>query len=201
MRFDSPLDDVFLNRSQVRVLRALYRLPEGLSASGREIARRAGITHPTSRKALELLVETGLVSATRGRVGDAYEMNHDHLLAGRLADLFRAEADIERELVSFLQDHLLALTDKVKWATIFGSVIWGESTPTSDIDLAVSCAAADKEEVEKALDDLSDAVWRRFGNHLSPLVNAKKQRPTTGIWKRIEKDGVPLIRSGGAVST
>lgn len=201
MRFDSPLDDVFLNRSQIRVLRALYRLPEGLPASGREIARRAGITHPTSRKALELLVETGLVNVSRGRVGDGYELNYDHLLARRLADLFGAEADVERELVSFLRDHLLALTDKVEWATVFGSVVWGESTPTSDIDLAVSCAAADKEEVETALDDLADAVWRRFGNRLSPLLNPKKQRPKTGIWKRIEKDGVPLIRSGKAVST
>lgn len=200
MRFESPLDDVFLNRSHVRVLRALYRLPDGLSASGREIARRAGVTHPTSRKALELLADTGLVKASRGPVGVAYELNYDHLLTEQVADLFGAEADIGRELVSFLRDQLLALTDKVEWATIFGSVVWGESTPTSDIDLAVSCAAADREEVEKTLDDLSDAVRKRFGNHLSPLINAKKQRPKTGIWKRIEKDGVPLIRSGEAIS-
>src|SRR5680860_1614683 len=45
MRFDSPIDDLFLNRSHVRILRALLRLPEGLPASGREIARRAGVTH------------------------------------------------------------------------------------------------------------------------------------------------------------
>ena len=199
MRFKTPLDDVFLNRSNVRVLRALYRLPEGLPASGREIARRAGVTHPTSLKALERLVETGLVNATRGRVGDAYELNYDHLLAGQIANLFGSEASVKQELTSFVRDHLLALSDKVESAAIFGSAIWGESTPTSDIDVAVSCPAADVEEVEKALEDLSDAVRRRFGNHLSLLINAKKQKPKTGMWKRIEKEGLFLIRSGRAV--
>lgn len=199
MRFTSALDDVFLNRSHVRVLRALHHLPRGLPASGREIARRAGITHPTSLKALERLVDTGLVSATRGRAADAYELNYAHLLADVVADLFGVEASIEQELTSFLRDHLLALTDKVESATIFGSIIWGESTPTSDIDLAVSCAAGHVEEVEKALDDLSDSVRRRFGNRLSALINTRKQIPRTGIWKRIENEGISLIRSGKAV--
>jgi predicted nucleotidyltransferase len=81
----------------------------------------------------------------------------------------------------------------VKSATIFGSIIWGESTPTGDIDLAVSCAPGDVEEVEKALEDVSDAIWKRFGNRLSPLINTRKQIPKTGIWKRIEKEGISLI--------
>lgn len=200
MRFTTPLDDVFLNRSHVRVLRALYRLPRGLPASGREIARRAGVTHPTSLKALERLVDTGLVNVSRGRAADAYALNYGHLLAGRIAELFAAEANLEQELTSFLRDHLLTFTDKVNSAAIFGSIIWGESTPTSDIDLAVSCAAGHVDEVEKALDDLSDAVWKRFGNRLSPLINTRKQTPRTGIWKRIEKEGISLIRSGKAVT-
>lgn len=200
MRLDSPLDDVWLNRSQVRILRALHRLPEGLPASGREIARRAGVTHPTASRALGLLVETGLVAARRSPAGDAYELNHDHVFADQIADLYRTEAGIGQKLASFLRDELIALTDKVEWATLFGSVVWGESTPTSDIDLAVSCARADVGEVEKALDGLSDTVRRRFGNHVSPLINVGKQRPKTGIWKRLEEDGVPLIRSGKPVS-
>ncbi len=200
MRFETPLDDVFLNRSHVRVLRALYRLPEGLAVSGREIARRAGITHPTSLKALERLADTGLVNAARGPVGDRYELNYEHLLAGPIANLFEVEASIEDELTSFVRDRLLALTDKVDSASLFGSVIWGESTATSDIDLAITCAAPEVEEVESALYDLSDAVWRRFGNHLSPLINSGKSKRKPAIWRRIEKEGVSLIRSGKAVT-
>lgn len=200
MRFDSPLDDIFLNRSHIRILRALHRLPRGLSGSGREIARRARVTHPTALKVLSILVDTGLVTAARSPAGYAYELNHDHHIAGQIADLYRTEAETRQKLASFLRDELLAITDKVEWATLFGSVVWGESTPTSDIDLAVTCARADVAEVEKALDDLSDVARRRFGNRVSPLISARKQRPKTGIWKRLEEYGVPLIRSGRAAS-
>lgn len=199
MRFDSPLDDIFASRSHVRVLRALLRLPEGFPASGRELARRAGVTHPTSIKALTVLVESGLVTASRGPAGDTYELSRDHLFAGQLADLYRSESGATQNLATFLRDELLALTPKVERATLFGSVVWGDSTPTSDIDLAVTCARADVGEVEKAVDDLSDAAQQRFGNHVSPLIDARKQRPKTGIWKRIEGSGIALIRSGKAV--
>lgn len=200
MRFDSLLDDIFLNRSHTRVLRALHRLPEGLPASGREIARRAGITHPTALRALAVLMETGLVTVGRSPAGNAYELNRDHLFAKQIADLYRTEAGIREQLAFFLRDELLTRTDKVEWATLFGSIVGGESTPGSDIDVAVSCAQLDADEVEEALDDLSDAARRQFGNPVSPLINARKQRPKTGIWKRIEKEGVPLIRSGKATS-
>src|ERR671919_1977838 len=112
MRFDVPLDDVFLNRSHICVLRALYRLPEGLPASGREIARRAGITHPTALKALADLVGTGLVTVGRSPIGDAYELNRSHLFADQITDLYRTEASIKQELANFLQEELLARTDK-----------------------------------------------------------------------------------------
>lgn len=200
MRFDSPIDDLFLNRSHVRILRALHRLPEGLPASGREIARRAGVTHPTALKALAVLVDAGLVAAARYSAGYAYELNRKHFFARQIADLFRAEAGVKEGLASFLRKELLTRTDKVEWATLFGSIVRGESTPNSDIDLAVSCALDDASEVEKALNDLSDATRRRFGNHVSPLINSRKQKPKSGIWKRIEEEGVPLIRSGKAIS-
>lgn len=201
MRFNSPMDDIFLNRSHVRTLRALHHLPEGLPASGREIARRAGVTHPTALKTLTVLVGAGLVTAGRSSAGDAYELNRDHFFADRIEDLYQADADIKEELATFLRQELLARTDKVEWATLFGSVVWGESTPTSDIDVAVSCARADVSEVEMALNDLSDGTRREFGNHVSPLISTRKQRPKSGIWKRIEEEGVPLIRSGKAISS
>lgn len=200
MRFDSPLDDILLNRSHVRVLRALHCLPEGLAASGREIARRAGVTHPTAIKALGVLAGSGLVTVSRGWAGDAYKLNRDHALANRVADLFQTEGEMRHILQSFLRDGVLALTDKVEWATLFGSAVWGEPTSSSDIDLAVSCAAADADEVERALADLSEMVRQRFGNHVNALLNTRKHRPRSGVWTRLEDDGVALIRSGRAVS-
>src|SRR3546814_87126 len=71
---------------------------EGFVASGRELARRAGVTHPTALKALSLLVNIGLVTADRGLAGDAYDLNRNHLLAIHVASLFEAEAAIGVEL-------------------------------------------------------------------------------------------------------
>ncbi|MEO7804550.1 MAG: MarR family transcriptional regulator [Actinomycetota bacterium] len=196
MRFDSPLDDILLGRSHVLVLRALHRLPDGLPASGREVARRAGVTHPTAIKALAVIVNSGLVTVNRSQTGDLYELNRNHLFADQIADLYRTESRIRQKLISFLGDELLPLAGKVQWATLFGSAVWGESTPTSDIDLAICCSRIDFEEVKDTLEDVSDATHRRFGNHISPLINVRKQRPRTGVWKRLEEEGVPLIRSG-----
>jgi len=200
MRLDRPLDDLFLNRSHVRVLRALHRLPQGFVASGRELARRAGVTHPTALKALALLVNIGVVTADRGLAGDVYDLNRNHLLAVHVASLFKTEADIGVELASFLRERLRALTDKVNSATLFGSAVWGESTARSDIDIAVSCNPGDLEEVESALEQLAEAVQHRFGNRLSPLVSSGKRKREQGIWKRIENEGVALIRSGKPVT-
>lgn len=199
MRLDTPLDDLFMNRSHVRVLRALHKLPEGFVASGRELARRAGVTHPTALRALSLLVNVGVVTAERGLAGDAYDLNRNHLLAIHVASLFEAEAAIGMELAAFLRERLHTLTDKVESATLFGSAVWGESTPRSDVDIAVSCAPGDLEEVESALEELAEAVQRRFGNQLSPLVDSGTRKRRPAIWKRIESEGVPLIRSGKPV--
>lgn len=192
-------DDVFRNRSHVRVLRALYRLPEGLAASGREIARRAGVSHPTAFEALDLFVDVGLAVVGRGPVQDAYVLNRDHILAASVAACFEIESEAGHELARFVRDRIPALTDKVRSATLFGSVVWGGSSTTSDVDLAVSCAAADVEEVESAMAELSDEVQRRFGNRLSTLIDVHEDQSDTGIWKRVREEGLPLIRSGQLV--
>lgn len=196
IRFDSSLDDVFHSRSHVRILRALLRLPEGLPASGREVARRAGVTHPTALKALAVLADAGLVTVGRSRTGDMYELNSKHLFVDEIVALYRTESDMTQKLASFLRDELLARTNRVERATLFGSVVWGESTPTSDIDLALSCALTEEDEVREVIDEVGELTRFRFGNRVSPLINTRKSTPNKGIWKRIEEEGVPLIRSG-----
>src|SRR2546425_694151 len=52
MRLTARLDDVLVTRSHLRVLRALDSLPVGVPASGRQVARRAGISHTAASRAL-----------------------------------------------------------------------------------------------------------------------------------------------------
>lgn len=200
MRLDVPLDDLFQNRSHVRILRALHRLPKGFNASGRELARRSGISHPTALKALVLLINIGVVAVERGVAGDLYRLNHAHLLASDVKRLFDTETGIGDDLVSFLRKRLRAFGPKVKVATLFGSAAWGVSTPESDIDLAISCSRGDLEDVENALWELSEAVQLRYGIQLSPLIDSGTGKRRSAVWKRIEREGIPLIRSGKPVT-
>jgi predicted nucleotidyltransferase len=147
---------------------------------------------------LGTLADVGLVSVSRTVAADGYRLNDDHYLADQIADLFRTESRAAEELEGFIRRLLLDLTDKIEWATLFGSVVDRASTSMSDVDLAIQCSPEDLAEVEEALEDLSLAVKRRFGNQVDPLVTVRKRRPKTGVWSRLESEGLPLIRSGKA---
>src|SRR5438552_2176524 len=201
MRFDAPLDDVFQSQSAVRVIRATIELPEGFGASAREIARRAGISHPTASKVLGSLATQGLVLIRRTARGDEYEINRDHVLFGELAGLLEIERSLPGELVSFLGAEIAREAPEVERAFLFGSAAWDHAAADSDIDLAVLCAGESGPGVDTGLLRVGDAVRRRFGNRLSvqvkTSVSVRREDLLAGqrlspMWRRILRDGVPI---------
>ncbi len=186
------LDDIFVTGSSVKALRALHELPRGLPVSGREVARRADISHPSATKALERLSETGLVKVSRSLFGEGYELNPEHILARDVSSIFQKETALADKLVSLLQQWVGRHSDKLEWAALFGSAAWGESVVTSDVDLAIASRPKDLPDLERALDELDRAVRDRFGSRVNPLIATSKQQRKSQIWKRIEKEGVHL---------
>jgi predicted nucleotidyltransferase len=202
LRFDRPLDDLFESRSHVRVLRALDELPVGFPASARDIARRAGLSHPTASKVLASLVDQGVVEVRRAPRADAFERNREHVAAERLKALFEWEREIRNELVSFLRDEIMRIRDSVGAAILFGSAVRGEMTPTSDIDIAVFCEPETVEPVTAAMQEVGEAVRRRFGNRLSAVVAhapldqlLRSGRKGFRLWRQIAREGVPVFGS------
>src|SRR6266550_2923476 len=102
MRFDQPLNDVFASGTHVKVLRALHALPTDLAVSGRDLARRAAVSHPRATKVLADLAEQGVVEVQRLPRTDLYRLNRDHALAVALAELFARESPLKFELLSLL---------------------------------------------------------------------------------------------------
>ncbi len=201
MRFDAPLDDVFQGQSALRVLRAAIELPEGFGASAREIARRAGISHPTASKVLGSLAVQGLVLVRRTGRGDDYEINRDHVLFDELAGLLEFERSLSKDLVSFLATEIAKEAPEVKRAFLFGSVAWEEAAVDSDIDLAVLCTGESRPSVEAGLLRIGEAVRRRFGNRLSvqvkspgsvPLEDLLVGQQLSPMWRRILREGLPI---------
>lgn len=196
------LEDLFATRSHVKVLRALVRLPRSKAASGREIARGAGVTHPTALKALDVLAERGVVTTSFAGRTFRYRLNYDHVAYPLVRSAFEWETGLSSRLLEFLRDALSSRIPGLRAAYVFGSVARGDATLRSDLDVAVLCEPDFTEAAEEALIDLQPDVQSRFGWRLSPMVRSQSIRWLRSfgpsVWKHILAEGVPIIEDGAA---
>lgn len=202
VRLDRPLDDALRDRSHVRVLRALDGLPRGLPASAREIARRAGISHPTASKILASLAQQGVVVVQRAPRADAYRLNPGHTLAERLSALFDWERAVRSELVAFLLKAIGEHAGRIDEVYLFGSAARGQFTERSDVDIALVAGGRREEDVARALEPVAQAVRLRFGNELNAVIGTarleelRRRGSSKKLWDRIAKEGVRLLADG-----
>jgi predicted nucleotidyltransferase len=199
MRITHPLDDIFANGSHVRVLRALDELPDGVPVSARELARRSGLSHPTASNVLASLGRQGVVVARRAPRADAFELNRRHVLVEKLRPIFEWERQLFAEFTAFLAQ-AIERTPGVSAAYLFGSIVRGEMTSASDIDLAVVVLDTSTiTETESALERVAEAVRARFGNRLNVTIGSpsieqlqRPSRPGHRLWARIVREGIPV---------
>lgn len=204
MRLSHALDDIFAGRSDVRVLRALDELPDGLAVSARELARRSRLSHPTVSGVLASLVDQGVVQARRAPRADAFELNRRHVLAEKLRPLFEWERHLLREFAGFIAKEIQKRAPSVSAAYLFGSALRGQMSPDSDIDLAVivldPVRASDS---EAGLAEVANAVRARYGNRLdvtigsSPIDQLQRPgRPGYRLWAAVAREGIAVIDQG-----
>lgn len=184
MRLDKSLDDVFATGSHVKVLRALVELPDGLTVSGRDVARRAGVSQPTAAEVLHALEAQGLLIVGRRPRAAYYRLNPEHVLAPILSDIFARERHVRADLEQRVAAGLAGLRD-VEAAYVFGSAARGDMRPNSDIDVAVKS----RHEVPEEIPDL-DALYPRFGNRVN--VIRLRARGAAGLRAAIAREGKKL---------
>jgi len=200
MRLDQPLDEIFANASHVRLLRALFAVPYDVGRSGRDLARRAGVSHPRANQVLADLAAQGLVAVQRLPRTGLYRINRRHVLAEPLRKLFGLEPKLKVELLSLVAGELRARHLPIKEARIFGSAARGAMATTSDVDLALVTARESVAAVEAAAHDIAETARERFGTRLNVLVGSpsleklsKGRQPGQGIWQAIERDGIDVL--------
>lgn len=168
MRIKHPLDDLFGNPNNVKVLRHLVLYPSPV-ITGRGIARELGMSHATCIRSLNSLVNTGFL--IRRRVGNSatYEIASDSALyADILEPAFRAESRLLQRLVDTL---IAGIKGKVLSVYLFGSVARGEDTLSSDIDIMVLIRRqAEKDVVETTLETNREKAYRLFRIGVSAMV-------------------------------
>jgi predicted nucleotidyltransferase len=196
MRLDDSLDDVFRGRSHAPVLRALFRLPVGIDASIREVARRAGVTHPTASGVLESLRKQGLARRRRTLLADEYCINPSHVLIEPLRALIEVEASVSSSLERSLRDLILDRAPWVREAHLFGSAVDGTMNTDSDIDVAVLCPPRRARGLPRIMEEIGDEIADRYGNRIDVLIGtrsieelAQPGRSGYRVWQRVVKDG------------
>lgn len=164
-----PLEDVFGDRLNVTVLRLLSQIAGGVSGNG--VARRLGLQQSAVRKALERLVERGVVTRTDVGRTAAYALDTRREVVRRVVlPAFRAEARLGERLRRALQRAALALRPRPAAVVLYGSVARGAPHP-GDVDLLVIPArAADEEPLRAALLDAVRPVEVRFRLAVHPVV-------------------------------
>lgn len=203
MRLENPLDDVLASASHVKVLRALFAIPAGLERSGRDIARRAGISHPRANQVLGDLAAQGIVEIKRQPKTDLYQLNRLHALVEPLGELFELEPRLKFDLLSLIARELKARKLPVTTARVFGSAIHGTMDSGSDVDLALVTSSANVERVEAETREIAEQVRRRFGTRLNVLVGAPSiaaltKKPSAAVWRAIDREGTDVFAGSEA---
>jgi predicted nucleotidyltransferase len=198
MRLSDGLDDLLQSRSHIRVLRAMDRLPSGIDVSTREIARHAGVSHPTASSVLQSLSIQGVVLARKSLWADEYRLNEHDVSRSRLRG-FKWEGRLQADLIAVLSAEIRKRAPWVSSAYLFGSAARADMKADSDLDLAVICPASQQRKMQRIGEELGELTHGRYGNRVSltagtrPIeVLAESGRPGYRLWRQVAKDGTEL---------
>lgn len=172
--------------------------------SGREAARLSGVPRTTAARALQHLVEHGLVRVQEVGAGAAllYTFNREHLAAGPVLALL----GLRRGLVDRLKSELEGWSQPPLHASLFGSAARGDGTTASDIDLFIVRPApvtAEDARWRGQLDSLAGMVVSWTGNHAGIAEVAEQElgrlaRERPPVVEELERDAIVIV--GPAVS-
>lgn len=161
------LNTILGQRSKLEALRCLFAGREELT--GREIARRTGLSHLIIHKALGELEAEGLVERRVALPTHQFKLNRKHWVTAEiLAPLFEKEATWLNHLERFIKQ---GIPKAVVSVILFGSVVKGKLIPKSDIDVLVLVGdAREKEGVQVHFQKLGEKVYASFHHPLSVMV-------------------------------
>lgn len=191
-----PLDDLFDNPNNVKLLRHLILYPSPV-ITGRGLARELSMSHATCIRSLDRLVNIGILDRRQVGRSSTYEIAADSVL---YKEILKPAFEIESRLLSDLVDNLLKGVKKdIYSAYIFGSVARNEDTTASDVDILVLTKdSGAKNRVREAIELNKEIAYRLYRVGVTAIVydleefeRAKKRKSQLII--EVLKDGVPLV--------
>jgi len=185
----ADLPTVLHEDAQSRVLRFLWR--SRAEWSGREIARKVGLSAPACHETLKKLDARGFVHLRRVSNVHLYKINpENYLVRNVFARLFEAEAAMPKQVAALVRKSLLdSPKSDILAIVLFGSMARGTQQLGSDLDvLVVVSVKENRKELEPRVERLRDLLFKRFNVPLSPYIQ------TLSELRRKYDQKLPLIR-------
>lgn len=168
MRIKRPLDDLFGNPNNVRVLRHMILYPSPV-ITGRGIARELDMSHATCIRSLNNLVDLGILMRKRVGSSATFEIAESSaLITDILEPAFRAESQLLQGLVDTM---LAGIKGKCIAVYLLGSVAREEDTPSSDVDMLIILKdPGGRHSVEEALEGNKEQAYLRYRLGVSAIT-------------------------------
>ena len=196
MKFHNILDEIFGNKTKVRLLRAFFMYPEkGFTES--ELERIAEIPQASVHRNVRYLIDNGLLDRKRIGKANLFSLNKEHVLYPLLNSNFKAERNLLAELKKMISEAVKSLAE-VEIAVLFGSIIKGMERSDSDIDIFILCKG-ETSKLEDKLKDLTNISQNKFGNPVSLMIKHKEELQdlkTRSIFREIKNGEIIFKREG-----
>ena len=189
------METIFAGKSRLRMLRCLYDSSRALT--GRELARRSGLSPQQAHNVLKGLVAFGIVELTIAAPAHLFILNRRHWV---FTDVVRVIFDSEKAwLDELLRELSRGLPSLVKSLILFGSAARGQLHAGSDIDvLALIEDGADKNEALAYFTSRSAGVLARCHYPLAPVALTLAE--FRGKYKRKDDFVRTILKTGRFVS-
>lgn len=174
MIINRVLDHIFINTSNLAVLRVLNERVIGLS--GRETARLAGISLRAAQLSLNSLESLKIVNRHYGGREHIFTLNRkNYIVKEIISSIISAEESFRNSIFKKIKSKLAKVTDSV---ILFGSVARQEESTDSDLDICIVYSRGLKK-IEEVVSRLRDELNDNFGVTLAPFYITKKEFKTS----------------------
>lgn len=191
MTMSFPIDDILSSPSKLAILRVLASR-KGFKGTGRELAKLAGYSAPSTHESLKELHARDVLSLDIIGKQHVYSLNEGNRIVQKvIRPMFRAEGGFKEEVRDFLLDEMRKARIKgaITSLILYGSAQKGVTGKGSDVDVAVVVSRT--VDVERVGDIFVSGTAARFkayfGAQLDPYVKS-----STEFRARLKKDQPPV---------
>lgn len=179
MQIVNQLDSLIDSPAKVAVLR-VFAAHKGLRVTGRDMAKRAGFSAPSTHDALKVLFNYNILDLEIIGKQHIYSLNENHRLVQKcIRPLFEGEQELKQDIEEFLRDSLKKekILGKIVSIVLYGSLYKGGADISSDMDVAfIVSQKKDVMSLEAVIGEkVMDSFYRYFGMHLDAYIKSVKE--------------------------